>query len=70
MFYYADGFRFLKNPEEVSNSALKDCKVFLFELYNKLINLEFKSQNISYNPEFISVVSYRPFALFINQNSS
>nr|WP_231687568.1 DUF4274 domain-containing protein [Bacillus sp. FJAT-22090] len=41
MFHYADGFRVLENPEEVSNSALEDWKDFLFKLYNKLINLEF-----------------------------
>lgn len=59
MFHYADGYRMLENPEEVSNSTLKEWKDFLFKLYNKLIDLEFKSQNIVFNPELTKIQIYK-----------
>ncbi|MBO0589671.1 DUF4274 domain-containing protein [Sporosarcina sp. E16_8] len=59
IFHYADGFRMLENPEEVSNSALEEWKDFLLNLYNKLINLNFKIQNISFEPELTKNQIYR-----------
>lgn len=59
MFYYADGYRMLENPYEVSSSSLEDWKVFLVKVYNKLINLEFKSQNISFDPELTKIQKYK-----------
>jgi hypothetical protein len=59
MFHYADGFRMLENPEEVSDSTLEEWKDFLFKLYNKLINLEFKSQEISFKPELTKIQIYK-----------
>ncbi|MED3063671.1 DUF4274 domain-containing protein, partial [Bacillus thuringiensis] len=47
MFHYADGYRLLESPEEVSNSPLQEWKVFILKLQNKIMNLEFKTQNIS-----------------------
>lgn len=59
LFHYADGFRMLENPEEVSNSALEEWKDFLLNLYNKLINLDFKTQNISFEPELTKIQIYK-----------
>ncbi len=59
MFHYADGYRLLENPEEVSTSALQEWKDFLFKLSKKLINLEFKSQNISFNPELTKIQIFK-----------
>ena len=59
MFHYADGFRMLENPEEVSNSTLEEWKGFLYKLYNKLINLDFKSHKISFNPELTKIQKYK-----------
>ncbi|BAB06059.1 DUF4274 domain-containing protein [Halalkalibacterium halodurans] len=59
MFHYADGLRMLENPEEVSSSSLKEWKDFLSKIYNKLINLEFKSQNISFDPELTKIQKYK-----------
>ena len=59
IFHYADGFRMLENPEEVSNSALEEWKDFLLNLYNELINVNFKTQNISFEPELTKIQIYR-----------
>lgn len=59
MFYYADGYRLLENPKGVSTSKLEEWKDFLLRLYNKLINLDFKSQNISFNPELTRVQKFK-----------
>ena len=59
MFHYADGYRMLENPDEVSSSSLEDWKDFLGKVYNKLINLEFKSQNISFDPELTKIQKYK-----------
>lgn len=59
MFHYADGFRLIESAEEVSNSILEEWKVFLLKLYNKLINLDFKTQNISFNPELTKIQIYK-----------
>jgi hypothetical protein len=59
MFYYGDGYRMLENPDEVSSSSLEGWKYFLVKAYNKLINLEFKSQNISFDPELTKIQKYK-----------
>nr|WP_240515411.1 DUF4274 domain-containing protein [Fictibacillus aquaticus] len=59
MFHYADGYRMLENPEEVSSSTLSEWKDFLNVLYNKLINLDFKSQEISFDPELTKTQKYK-----------
>lgn len=59
MFYYADGYRMLENPDEVTSSSLEDWKDFLRKVYNKLINLKFKSQNISFDPELTKIQKYK-----------
>ncbi len=59
MFHYADGYRMLENPDEVSSSSLEDWKDFLGKINNKLINLEFTSQNISFDPELTRIQKYK-----------
>ncbi|MEK5340598.1 DUF4274 domain-containing protein [Heyndrickxia coagulans] len=59
MFYFADGYRMLENPDEFSSSSLKEWKAFLNKIYNKLINFEFKYQNISFNPGLTKIQKYK-----------
>jgi hypothetical protein len=59
MFHYADGYRMLENPDDYSNSSLKAWKDFLVNTYNKLINSDFKSQNISFDPELTKVQKFK-----------
>lgn len=59
MFHYADGYRFLENYSEVSSSSLEKWKDFLNKIYNKLINLEFKSQIISFDPGLTKIQKYK-----------
>jgi hypothetical protein len=59
MFHYADGYRMLENPDDYSNSSLRTWKDFLVNTYNKLINLDFKSQNISFDPELTKVQKFK-----------
>lgn len=59
MFHYADGYRLLENSDEVSSSSLEKWKDLLSKIYNKLINLEFKSQNISFDPELTKIQKYK-----------
>ena len=59
MFHYADGYRLLDNPDEVSSSSLEEWRDFLSKIYNKLIKLEFKSQNISFDPELTKIQKYK-----------
>lgn len=59
MFYFADGYRMLENPDEVSSSSLNEWKDFLDKIYNKLINLKFKNQNISFDPELTKIQKYK-----------
>ncbi|MGG1238564.1 DUF4274 domain-containing protein [Bacillus sonorensis] len=59
LFHYADGYRMLENPDDVSTSTLKEWKDFLVQTYNKLINLQFKSQNISFDPELTKIQKFK-----------
>lgn len=59
MFHYADGYRLLESPEEVSNSPLQQWKVFILKLQNKIMNLEFKTQNISFSPELTKIQIFK-----------
>lgn len=59
MFHYADGYRLLESPEEVSNSPLQEWKVFILKLQNKIMNLEFKTQNISFSPELTKMQIFK-----------
>lgn len=59
MFHYADGYRMLENPDEVSSSSLDRWREFLNRVEYKLINLEFKSQDISFDPELTKIQIYK-----------
>lgn len=59
MFHYADGYRMLESPDDVSASTLEEWKDFLIQTYQKLINLQFKSQNISFDPEITRVQRFK-----------
>ncbi|QHZ47242.1 MULTISPECIES: DUF4274 domain-containing protein [unclassified Bacillus (in: firmicutes)] len=59
MFHYADGYRMLENQDDVSTSTLEEWKDFLFKTYNKLINLKFKTQNISFDPELTKIQKFK-----------
>ncbi|HDR7849500.1 TPA: DUF4274 domain-containing protein [Bacillus toyonensis] len=59
MFHYADGYRLLENSEEVSDSPLQEWKVFILKLQNKIMNLEFKTQNISFSPELTKIQIFK-----------
>ncbi|WHX88554.1 DUF4274 domain-containing protein [Bacillus paralicheniformis] len=59
MFHYADGYRMLESPDDVSASALEEWKDFLIQTYQKLINLQFNSQNISFDPEITRVHRFK-----------
>ncbi|MGG4491315.1 DUF4274 domain-containing protein [Metabacillus idriensis] len=59
MFHYADGYRMLENSDEVLNSSSEEWKEFLMETYNKVLNLNFKSQNISFEPELTKIQKYK-----------
>ncbi|MGV2527980.1 UNVERIFIED_CONTAM: DUF4274 domain-containing protein, partial [Bacillus thuringiensis] len=59
MFHYADGYRLLESPEEVSNSPLQEWKVFILKLQNKIMNLEFKTQNISFSSELTKIQIFK-----------
>lgn len=47
------------NTDEVSRSSLDQWKDFLRKVYNNLIKLVFKSQNISFDPGLTKVQKYR-----------
>ena len=59
MFHYADGYRLLESSDELSSSSLEEWKVFLRKIYNKLLSLDFKSQNISFDPELTKIQKYK-----------
>lgn len=59
MFHYADGYRLLASSDEISSSALTEWKDFLRKIYNKLLSLDFKSQDISFDPELTKIQKYK-----------
>lgn len=59
MFHYADGYRLLESSDEISSSSLEEWKNFLRKTYNKLLNLDFKSQTISFDPELTKIQKYK-----------
>ncbi|WP_301107145.1 DUF4274 domain-containing protein [Sporosarcina sp.] len=59
MFHYADGYRLLESSDEISSSSLEEWKVFLRKIYNKLLSFDFKSQDISFDPELTKIQKYK-----------
>ncbi|MRX72838.1 DUF4274 domain-containing protein [Bacillus lacus] len=58
MFHYADGYRLLERSDEISSSSLEEWKVFMRKTFNKLLSLDFKSQDISFDPELTKIQKY------------
>ncbi|KAF0819229.1 hypothetical protein KIS4809_2072 [Bacillus sp. ZZV12-4809] len=59
MFHYADGYRLLESSDEISSSSLGEWQDFMNKVYNRLVNLDFKSQNISFDPELTKIQKYK-----------
>lgn len=59
LFYDADGYRLLDTDIESSLFELVEWKDFISNLYNKILNNEFKNQNISYTPQISKVQRYK-----------
>ena len=59
MFHYADGYRLLESSDEISSSSLEEWQYFLSKIYNRLLNLDFKSQDISFDPELTKIQNYK-----------
>lgn len=59
MFHYADGYRLLESSDEISSSSIEEWKVFSRKIYNKLLSLDFKSQDISFDPELTKIQKYK-----------
>ncbi|WP_233879556.1 DUF4274 domain-containing protein [Virgibacillus halodenitrificans] len=59
MFHYADGYRMLESPDEVSSSSLYEWKDFLEKIYIKLVDLDFESQLISFDPGLTKIQKYK-----------
>ena len=59
MFHYADGYRLLESPEEVSEFSITRMEGFILKLQNKIMNLEFKTQNISFSPELTKIQIFK-----------
>lgn len=49
----------LESSDEISSSSLEEWKVFLRKNYNKLLSLDFKSQDISFDPELTKIQKYK-----------
>jgi hypothetical protein len=59
LFYQADGYRMLVDSDEVLHSSSEDWKDFLKKTYNQVINLEFETQDISFEPELTKIQMYK-----------
>ncbi|CAN7535229.1 DUF4274 domain-containing protein [Rossellomorea sp. LjRoot5] len=59
MFHYADGYRLLESSDVISSSSLEGWRDFLSNVYNKLLSLDFKTQDISFDPELTKIQKYK-----------
>jgi hypothetical protein len=59
MFHYADGYRMLERSEGNTGPSLMEWKEFLTKIYTKLVNLDFKSRNISFDPGLTKIQKYK-----------
>ncbi len=57
MFHYADGYGLLEGSDEISSSSLEEWQYFLIKIYNRLLNLDCKSQDISFDPELTKILN-------------
>lgn len=59
MFYLADGIRYLENKEETRKSGIKEWVAFTENLYNKIVNGEYKPGDIVFEPSLTKVQIYK-----------
>ncbi|KMK93109.1 DUF4274 domain-containing protein [Rossellomorea marisflavi] len=59
MFHYADGYRMLERSEGNTGPSLMEWIGFLTKIYTKLVNLDFKSRNISFDPGLTKIQKYK-----------
>ncbi|MGR5909054.1 DUF4274 domain-containing protein [Bacillus paranthracis] len=58
MFHYADGYRLLESRGSFEFSITR-MEGFILKLQNKIMNLEFKTQNISFSPELTKIQIFK-----------
>ncbi|KEK19184.1 hypothetical protein BAMA_24605 [Bacillus manliponensis] len=59
LFHDGDGYSMLQNEEDVLNSTCHEWRDFLLQLYNKITNLQFQSQCISFDPPLTKTQRYK-----------
>ncbi|MCC5804349.1 DUF4274 domain-containing protein [Rossellomorea vietnamensis] len=55
LFHYADGYRFLVEIDEPSSEPMEEWNFFMKRVYEKLLSLDFTSQDISFDPGLTKV---------------
>lgn len=59
IFYDADGYRVLENREELKNPNLKEWANFILQIEDKILNNQFKVNNIKFIPPLTKVQIFR-----------
>lgn len=59
IFYDADGYRVLENREELKNPNVKQWTNFISEIEEKILNNQFKVNNIKFIPPLTKVQSFK-----------
>ena len=59
MFYLADGYSKLVDPEEFTRTTFEEWKSFICEVSNKLEINDFKYHTIYYNPKLTKVQLFK-----------
>ncbi|APM37846.1 DUF4274 domain-containing protein [Clostridium kluyveri] len=59
LFYSADGYRMLEDEQGFASSNLDKWKEFLTTLYNRIINKQFKQQNIAFTPPLTKIQIFK-----------
>lgn len=59
MFYHADGYRMLELKEAVQESSLRDWKEFINNLYQKILDGDFRDRRISFTPPLTKVQIFK-----------
>ena len=59
IFYDDDGYRVLENREELKNPNLKEWANFILQIEDKILNNQFKVNNIKFIPPLTKVQIFR-----------
>jgi len=59
IFYDAEGYKVLENREELKNPNLKEWINFILEIEEKILNNEFKANNIKFTPPLTKVQIFK-----------